>query len=298
MAEQPFVIEPPGDLAAATALAVRAARQWALPEPVLIRVGMNALYSAGDDVVIRVGRPTSDPMGALRLARSLAASGIRTPRYVRDEPMTAGGLAAMAIASEPHVGAIDWVEVGAMVARLHSLDFAEIVTFYPVPRSSTFPWWQFDRLLAEVDDLLDGSSRAGIIGALHRHQPSLHSDSAPPVLCHGDVHPGNVLATNDGPMLIDWDLLCSGPRGWDHGPLMTWTERWGGAPGIYARFAEGYGASMRDDPVAEAVAELRLVAATLMRLRAGRTDAKAAAEAELRLRYWRGDADAPAWHAA
>ena len=59
----------------------------------------------------------------------------------------------------------------------------------------------------------------------------------------------------------------------------------------------GYGRSFRGDPLAEAVAELRLVAATLMRVRAGRSDAKAADEAALRLRYWRGEDDAPMWHA-
>jgi hypothetical protein len=78
---------------------------------------------------------------------------------------------------------------------------------------------------------------------------------------------------------------------------MTWTERWGGQVGIYESFAEGYGRSFRNDELGEAIAELRLVAATLMRVRAGRTNPAAAAEAELRLRYWRGDGDAPQWHA-
>ena len=117
----------------------------------------------------------------------------------------------------------------------------------------------------------------------------------PGVVCHGDVHPGNVLPTADGPVLLDWDLLCRGPAAWDHGPLMTWTERWGGEPGIYERFAEGYGTSLRADPLGEAVAELRLVAATLMRVRAGAADPLAAAEAQRRLRWWRGDPDAPTW---
>ncbi len=77
---------------------------------------------------------------------------------------------------------------------------------------------------------------------------------------------------------------------------MTWTQRWGGDPGIYESFAEGCGISLRDDPLAEALAELRLVAATLMRVRAARQSPAVAAEAELRLRYWRGEADAPQWH--
>ena len=101
------------------------------------------------------------------------------------------------------------------------------------------------------------------------------------------------MMTADGPALIDWDLLCWAPAGWDHGPMMTWHERWGGAAGEYDAFASGYGASLRDDPTTEAFAELRLVAATLMRLKAARRDPSARPEADRRLAYWRGDLDAP-----
>jgi hypothetical protein len=66
---------------------------------------------------------------------------------------------------------------------------------------------------------------------------------------------------------------------------------------VYEAFADGYGVSLRGEPVTEALAELRLVAATLMRVKAARFDPTAAAEAERRLRYWRGDPDAPAWTA-
>jgi Ser/Thr protein kinase RdoA (MazF antagonist) len=118
------------------------------------------------------------------------------------------------------------------------------------------------------------------------------------VLCHGDVHPGNVVPTAAGPVLLDWDLLCTGPAAWDHAPLMTWAERWGGVPGTYEAFAAGCGVSMRGDALAESLAQLRLLAATLMRVRAGRSDRAAAVEAEQRLRYWRGEPGAPPWRAA
>ncbi len=57
----------------------------------------------------------------------------------------------------------------------------------------------------------------------------------------------------------------------------------------------GYGEDLSRDPVTRSLTILRLVAATLMRVRAGRTNSVAAAEAERRLRYWRGDAEAPVW---
>jgi hypothetical protein len=297
LAERPFVIEPPGDLVAVEQLACRAARAWALPEPELVRVGMNALFAAGDDVMLRIGRPTADPRAAAWLAEQLTAHGVRVPRFVGHEPMVDGPLAAFAVAREHVVGPTDWAAVGAMVRRVHELDPDVISVGYPAPPCWSFPWWDFDALMADVGPLLDEPARRGIEGAIARHA-GWHQRVSNPVVLHGDVHPGNVIQAADGPVLLDWDLVCIGPPAWDHGPLMTWTERWGGEPAVYERFAEGYGASLRGDPVAEAVAELRLVAATLMRVRAGRSDAAAAVEAERRLQWWRDDPRAPQWRSA
>lgn len=292
----PFVAAPVGDLETAARVATLAATRWGLAEPVLLRVGMNALFTAGDEVVVRVGRPTCPPEAAPRLAAVLTAAGIRVPRYLEVTPLEQEGLAAWAVHREQPVGEVDWAEVGEMVARVHRIDPALVRGLHPVPVASSFPWWQFGRLLAEVDDLLDEAARRGLRESIARHGDWAQRGAAV-VLCHGDVHPGNVVATAAGAVLLDWDLLCMAPVAWDHGPLMTWTERWGGAPGVYERFAAGYGRSMRGDDVADALAELRLVAATLMRVRAGRHDAAARAEAERRLQWWRGDPDAPMWQA-
>ena len=72
-------------------------------------------------------------------------------------------------------------------------------------------------------------------------------------------------------MLLDWDTMCLGPPGWDHAMLLR-LPRWGWPARWYDAFAAGYGRSLADDPSADALADLRLVAATLMRLRAARTD--------------------------
>jgi hypothetical protein len=73
--------------------------------------------------------------------------------------------------------------------------------------------------------------------------------------------------------------------------------RWGWPDAWYDAFSSGYGRSLRDDPTARSIAELRLVAATLMRLRAALADPAAMVEAHRRLAYWRGDPDAPTWQA-
>ena len=157
----------------------------------------------------------------------------------------------------------DWRAVGAMVAHVHQLDPAELPVDYPCPPCTSFPWWRFDELLAELGPLIDEPARSGLVAAVDRYRG--WEAIGPWTVCHGDVHPGNVVATAAGPVLLDWDLLCTGPPAWDHAMLLR-LERWGWPPAWYDAFAAGYGRSLAGDPVACALAELRLVAATLMRV--------------------------------
>jgi Ser/Thr protein kinase RdoA (MazF antagonist) len=184
-----------------------------------------------------------------------------------------------------------------MVRRVHALAPSDLPRGYPVPRPTSFPWWDFSTLLADVGSEIDARALAGLEAAVERNSSWVGMDGAAAVICHGDVHPGNVVMTADGPVLIDWDLVCDAPPGWDHAMLLTLAERWGGEARAYHEFAAGYGRSLADDVATRRFAELRNVAATLMRVRAGRTDPAARVEAERRLRYWRGEPDAPQWQA-
>ncbi len=301
-ADRPYVDQPVADVDGATAMAWRATRALGLDEPRLFRVGMNAIFVSGD-LVVRVGRPTAPAAARIELAERLTAAGLRVARPARPDVIDDGGLVATVWERvEPTGEPIAWHEVGAMVRQVHALGREVVPAAFPLPSPASFPWWNFAKLLDETSPALDDRARSGLVAAIERWPGWRRFDD--PVVCHGDVHPGNVVMGPDGPVLIDWDLLCLAPRGWDHAPLMTWTERWGGAPGIYESFADGYGWSARGDPAAEAFAELRLVAATLMRVKAelaadgdggGRPDPRP--EAERRLRYWRGDRDAPSWRA-
>ncbi len=186
-----------------------------------------------------------------------------------------------------------------MIRRLHSLAPAEVEGHYPLACAVDFPHWEIERVRREVDDLLQPAAAAALDAALVRAADWRGRCAAEPqVLCHGDVHPGNVLQSADGPVLLDWDLMCTGPAAWDHAAVMTWGERWDGEPDLYAEFAAGYGGSLRSTAAGEMLAEVRLLVATLMRVRAGRHDPMAAEEADRRLRYWLGDPDAPRWRPA
>lgn len=295
-ADHPYVDRPLTDLASATAVATEQARRWGLPAPTLIRRGMNALFAAGE-VVLRVGHATGPAAAAHELVSVLRAHGIPTVEPVAGltadrEGVAVTGWCRVEASDDP----IEWRIVGAVVRRVHGIPLDAVPTGYPVPSPTSFPWWDFDALLADVGDDIDARALAGIRAALERHAGWRQAVTAAPVLCHGDVHPGNVLVGPDGPLLIDWDLLCHAAPAWDHAMLTTLASRWGGDPAVYPGFAEGYGESMADDALTQSLGELRNVAATLMRVRAGRSDPAAAAEADRRLAYWRGESDA-AWRA-
>jgi aminoglycoside phosphotransferase (APT) family kinase protein len=286
------------DITGATDAAEHAAEQWGLPAPVILRQGMNAIFRCGD-TVLRVATPNASAQASIELAETLDRQGIGVLRSRRTGAIEVNGFA---VTAWPHVEAtpapIDWVEVGATVRRVHDVAASSLPEQLPQPSPTDFPWWDHETLLSEVGSNLDPAAEAGIRAAIERHRgwdDFVGSDEV--VVCHGDVHPGNVIVGADGPVLIDWDLLCLAPRGWDHAALMTWTERWGGDPGVYERFADGYGWSARGDRYAEAFAELRLVAATLMRWKVALVDPAARPEAERRLAHWRGEVDAPAWRA-
>ena len=291
----PFVVRPPDSPAAAMA-ASEAARHWGLPEPKHLRTSMNALFLAGEDVMLRVSLPTAAASEAVWLMEQLRRKGVRVPELVRGEPFVAGELAVFALERIDPIGDVDWVEVGEHVRRLHEWPAGQVRGRYPLPQCERFPWWNTAGVLAEVEDILDASARAGLIAAIEAHG-AWRSRVTSRVVCHGDVHPGNVIQSADGPVLLDWDLACHAPAAWDHAMLMTWSALWGGNPLAYESFAAGYGQSLRDDALAESLAVMRNVTATLMRLKAGRTNPAAADEAQRRLHFWRGDPAAPAWSA-
>lgn len=297
-AGRPFVDRRVDDLDAAGRLATSAATVWGCEPPVLLRHGMSAIFRSGD-VVLRVSRPSAPATAGIELAHVLDGVGIRGPRPRREDALVDGDLAVTCWEYIVEDGRpVDWVEVGRMVQAVQTLAPDRLPAEMPCPSPAAFPWWDFDSLLASTVDAIDAEAVDGLRSVIDRERAWHDFDET--VVCHGDVHPGNVMMTADGPVLIDWDLLCRAPGWWDHTALLTWTERWGGEPGLYDSFARGYGWSARGDRRAEGAAELRLVAATLMRVRAASTDpgdAAVVAEAEARLRYWRGDPGAPMWRA-
>jgi Ser/Thr protein kinase RdoA (MazF antagonist) len=295
--DRPYVDERVTAVDAAGRVAAAGALRWHLPAPELMRVGMNAIYACGD-VVLRVGRATAPAIESHALAGVLLDRGIPVVAPIDGFALDISGFAVTAWQRVRGSAApIEWSAVGAAVARIHALERAAMPDGYPIPSPAVFPWWDFDALLGVVADHIDPPALVGLRRAIDSGRGWARAVEADAVICHGDVHPGNVMMTESGPLLIDFDLLCRAAPAWDHAMLTTYAERWGGDPGAYEAFASGYGCSLADDDTTRLIAMLRNVAATLMRVRAGITDPAAAEEAGRRLRYWRGESDAPAWRA-
>jgi aminoglycoside phosphotransferase (APT) family kinase protein len=84
------------------------------------------------------------------------------------------------------------------------------------------PWTVYAqaRLLAELHDLVHRVPVSGVPGL---DLPAPFGTSSPPggdVLLHRDLHPQNVILTQGGPVIIDWEGAARGPAVADIG--MTW----------------------------------------------------------------------------
>lgn len=286
----PLVHQPVGDRGLASKAAAIAAGVWGLAAPLtVIRFSMNATFRS-DDVVLRVGRPTEIAANEI-VAGILTDVGIRGPVLAGFEPLRVGDLTVTAYRFEIADGSpIDWALVGETARVLHDrVDPAEIPAMVPLADPRRLPWWDFDGLLSslEASTLITPEISAALHAEVALHAGWHELVEADRRVTHGDIHPGNVIQTSTGPVLLDWDLLSFAPPAWDHAPLLGQAiGPWDLDRQAYEDFAAGYGQDLSDDPTTRSFARLRDLAATLMRVRAAHRDPSQAEEAQLRLKYW------------
>ncbi|WP_320671140.1 phosphotransferase enzyme family protein [Patulibacter defluvii] len=285
----------------AAALAERVRGHWDLgPEPArLLRLGTNASFRIGT-VVIRIGPAGGDPAGAareLQLARFLADRDVPAARPEGRPPAVVDGHPVSAwrwIEHDP-AATVDGRAFGTLLRRFHdaTTDYDGPLPGWPQPRligdriaalrrHPAFTEAEVDRLQTRLD---------GLLAALAEH-PS------PALPIHGDAHPGNVIVGPDGPVLLDFDLVCRGPRPWDLAPAALHAERYaGGSPAWFAALREGYGPPR--DPAEPLHVRLRELASAAWLLAAETAPDRGSrsAEADVRLRAFGDDPDPPPWDA-
>jgi Ser/Thr protein kinase RdoA (MazF antagonist) len=281
--------------AAATTVAQRLGHRRPLQ---LLRVGDNTVFRV-DDIVLRVSPPGVDVAAHVAAARWLADRGVPALCPI-GEPIAVDGVAVTVFDFIDGASPIDYRKLGAAVAALHRLEPSSVGANLSLP-------WFADASWLDLGANLDAATRSGVVShddiavlQAAREELAGWQEAArrvEPVVCHGDVHPQNVLMRDDELVILDWDNICLGPVAWDHAALLTWSERWGGEPEDYDAFAAGYGADLRDAPLAQLLARVRLLAPTINKIILGSDSDLHAAEARVRMRYWRGEPSPPPWTA-
>lgn len=158
-----------------------------------------------------------------------------------------------------------WVELGNTLRRVHCVTLPDDIlqrlpreTFSPVYRERVRGYQQTlasatnsDLVASHLAELM--RSQEDVIDELIRRADrlafELQSSSHSLVLCHADIHAGNVLITTDGDLyVVDWDMMVLAPKEHDlmfvgAGVGRTWnTQR------ESERFYRGYGPA-NIDPV-------------------------------------------------
>jgi Ser/Thr protein kinase RdoA (MazF antagonist) len=250
-----------------------------------------------DDIVLRVSSADVDIAGQVALGNWLSDHGVPASCPIAG-PLAVDGLAVTVWEYIDSHGQINYRQLGAAIALLHQLEPASVAEHVELP-------WCGDTSWLDLAGRLDAAARTEVVSdddiAVLRAAADDLADwqdlarQENPVVCHGDVHPQNVLMRDDVLLILDWDSICLGPTAWDHAALLTWADRWGGDPDDYQAFAGGYGADLRDSPAAQRLARVRLLAPTINMVIKGASSARHANEARLRMRYWRGEPRPPAW---
>ena len=135
-----------------------------------------------------------------------------------------------------------------------------------------------------------------VAGACRQLGDELADMTWPTAIVHGDAHPGNVVVTATGPILVDFDLAGTGPAMWDLTIPVVHHRRFGAPGHILSEFFAAYGSDPRGHPGFETqvrVQELLCISYVLERLIAG-----APAEQELtsRLQALRQTGTPAHWH--
>jgi hypothetical protein len=88
----------------------------------------------------------------------------------------------------------------------------------------------------------------------------------PPGVIHGDAHLGNLIASQTGPVLCDFDSTSIGPREWDLTPAAVGTLRFNYHPDVHRGLSDAYGLDVTTwpgFPALRRLRELQLVASVL-----------------------------------
>jgi uncharacterized protein (TIGR02172 family) len=165
------------------------------------------VYAWAPDAVLKLYRSWCPPDWAeyeARVARAVHEAGIPSPAV--NELIEVNGRRGLVyeriegISMLQDMNARPWMLVrhARSLAELHLQIHSQVIQELP---SHSYK----DRLRNDIErvEILDGRLKENVLSLLS----SLPDGQS---VCHGDFHPGNVLLTGQGPVVIDWMTACSG----------------------------------------------------------------------------------------
>ncbi len=210
----------------------------------LIRIGENALYAMPSerlvvriarsvDLLVRVQREvdTARWLASLEFPAVRVADRLPQPLQVEGRPVTFWEMADV-VPGE----AASLADLGRILKSFHALPpppfaLASFDPFSVVPRRLADPGPAAPRDVEVLRELYDVV--APQFAALTFHLE--------PGLMHGDAHRANLLVTQDGVLLSDFEVVAHGPREWDLTPTALSRKRFRLSETDYASFVEAYG---------------------------------------------------------
>lgn len=266
----------------------------------LVRIGSNAVFRLGDEVVARVGlsdRLLANARTQVAVARWLEEVDYPAARAVAvEQPLLIDGVVVTlweSISRNEIYAPLS--DVGRLVRWLHdlpspsSLDLPDLAPFGR--RGDPLPSF------VGLDNADAGYLRSRLVWA--REEFSNLPFVLPGGHVHGDANVGNVICDDSGaPFLIDLDSFSVGAREWDLIQTALFYDRLGWHDGSeYEDFVVSYGYDVMDWAGYEALADMREIAMTSWIARKAAASSGAAAEATKRVAAIRAGGSRRDWGA-
>ncbi|MHC2337183.1 phosphotransferase [Bradyrhizobium sp. USDA 4454] len=147
-----------------------------------------------------------------RITRAVSAAGLPAPEVFGEVTLDGrfgivlGRLDGPTLLQLTRSGDVTFAEAGAIIASL----VRSVHRMAPPPEAIDLRRWM-ESAFRHSGDIVPRHIASGILALIDRLQQP--GDG----LCHGDIHPNNVIMTADGPRLIDWTFSIRAPAAFDHG---------------------------------------------------------------------------------
>ena len=147
-----------------------------------------------------------------RMTRAVFAAGAPAPEVFGEVTLDGrfgivlGRLDGPTLLQLTRSGGVTFAQAGAILASLG----LSVHRMSPPPGAFHLRGWM-DTAFRLSGDIVPKHIASGILALIDRLQ---HPGDG---LCHGDIHPENVIMTADGPRLIDWTFSIRAPAAFDHG---------------------------------------------------------------------------------